>query len=128
MRAMFNNYGDRPALGPLWMTALGFERYPLLRSASIYGANASGKSNLIQAFAFFRYFVRRSAENRQEGDKIPVHPFMLDPKLAKRPSEFEMTFILNGVPHEYGFVVSQQPEDQPWRCSTDLHNARYHSA
>ena len=96
------------------MTALGFERYPLLRSASIYGANASGKSNLIQAFAFFRYFVLRSAENRQEGDKIPVYPFMLDPELAKKPSEFEMTFILNGVRHEYGFVVSQDRVHEEW--------------
>jgi len=96
------------------MTAQGFERYPLLRSASIYGANASGKSNLIQAFAFFRYFVLRSSENRQEGDKIPVYPFMLDPELAKKPSEFEMTFILNGVRHEYGFVVSQDRVHEEW--------------
>jgi len=96
------------------MTAQGFERYPLLRSASIYGANASGKSNLIQAFAFFRYFVLRSAENRQEGDMIPVYPFMLDPELAKKPSEFEITFILNGVRHEYGFVVSQDRVHEEW--------------
>jgi len=96
------------------MTARGFERYPLLRSASIYGANASGKSNLIQAFAFFRYFVVRSAENRQEGDKIPVYPFLLDPELAKKPSEFEITFILNGVRHEYGFVVSQDRVHEEW--------------
>jgi AAA15 family ATPase/GTPase len=96
------------------MTAQGFERYPLLRSASIYGANASGKSNLIQAFVFFRYFVLRSAENRQEGDKIPVYPFMLDPEPAKKPSEFEMTFILNGVRHEYGFVVSQDRVHEEW--------------
>ena len=96
------------------MTVQGFERYPLLRSASIYGANASGKSNLIHAFAFFRYFVLRSAENRQEEDKIPVYPFMLDPELAKKPSEFEMTFILNGVRHEYGFVVSQDRVYEEW--------------
>src|SRR5271154_316500 len=66
------------------MTIKGFERYPLLRSAAIYGANASGKSNLLQAFGFFRSFVLRSSENRQEGDTIPVSPFLLDPKLAKK--------------------------------------------
>ena len=64
------------------MTVQGLECYPLLRSASIYGANASGKSNLIQAFAFFRYFSLRSAENRHEADIIPVYSFMLDPELA----------------------------------------------
>lgn len=92
----------------------GFERYPLLRSAAIYGANASGKSNLIQAFAFFRHFVLRSSESRQEGDKIPVHPFMLDPRLAKKPSDFEMTFLLDGVRHQYGFVVSQERVHEEW--------------
>jgi len=96
------------------MTVEGFERYPLLRSAAIYGANASGKSNLIQAFAFVRQFVLRSSESRNEGDKIPVLPFMLDRKLAKKPSEFEMTFLLDGVRHQYGFVVSQERVHEEW--------------
>src|SRR5437868_3651433 len=73
------------------MKAEGLARYPLLRSAAIYGANASGKSNLIQAFHFFKDFVLRSAETRREGEEIPVLPFLLDPALAKKPSEFELT-------------------------------------
>jgi AAA15 family ATPase/GTPase len=96
------------------MTVAGFERYPLLRSAAIYGANASGKSNLIQAFDFVRSFVLRSSESRPEGDKIDVWPFMLDPKLSKKPSEFEITFLLNGVRHQYGFVVSRERVHEEW--------------
>ena len=86
------------------MTVEGFERYPLLRSAAVYGANASGKSNLIQAFAFLRSFVIRSSESQPEGDEIPVAPFLLDPALANKPSEFEISFLMDGVRHEYGFV------------------------
>jgi uncharacterized protein len=96
------------------MTVEGFERYPLLRSAAIYGANASGKSNLIHAFGFFRFFVLRSSESRQEGDKIPVMPFLLDPTLARKPSEFEITFVLDGVRHQYGFIVSPERVHEEW--------------
>ncbi len=96
------------------MTIEGFDRSSLLRSAAIYGANASGKSNLIHAFAFFRHFVLSSSENRQDGDKIPVHPFLLDPKLASSPSQFEMTFLRDGVRHQYGFVVSRERVHEEW--------------
>ena len=96
------------------MTVEGFDRYSLLRSAAIYGANASGKSNLIHAFAFFRQFVLESAESRQEGDMIPVYPFLLDPKLAGSPSQFEMTFLWDGVRHQYGFVVSRERVHEEW--------------
>lgn len=92
----------------------GFDRHALLRSAAVYGANASGKSNLFLAFAFVRDFVRRSSEARQEGDKIPVQPFLLDPNLAKEPSRFEIAFLLEGVRHEYGFVVSQDRVHEEW--------------
>lgn len=96
------------------MTIEGFDRHPLLRSAAIYGANASGKSNLIHAFAFFRYFVLQSSESRPEGDKIPFHPFLLDPKLVSQPSQFEITFLLDGVRHQYGFVVSRDRVHEEW--------------
>lgn len=96
------------------MDAEGFERAPLLRSAAIYGANASGKSNLVHAFGFFRSFVLRSTEAREEGEKIAVLPFLLDPKLAREPSEFEITFLFGGVRHQYGFVVSQERVHEEW--------------
>lgn len=96
------------------MTVEGFERHPLLRSAAIYGANASGKSNLVRAFGFFRHFVLRSSESRPEGDPIPVQPFMLEPVLAKKPTELELTFLLDGIRHQYGFVVSQERVYEEW--------------
>jgi uncharacterized protein len=96
------------------MTVEGFERYPLLRSAAVYGANASGKSNLIQAFAFLRSFVIRSSESQPEGDGIRVSPFLLDPALASKPSEFEITFLMDGVRHEYGLIASRKRVHEEW--------------
>ncbi len=97
------------------MTAVeGFERHPLLRTAAIYGANASGKSNLIQAFSFFQDFVLRSPESRPDSEKIPVRPFLLDLKLREQPSEFEITFMLDKVRHQYGFIVSPERVSEEW--------------
>jgi len=96
------------------MRADGLASFHLLRSAAIYGANASGKSNLIQAFHFFKNFVIWSPETRREGEEIPVLPFFLDPKLAENPSEFEITFLLDRVRHQYGFIVSRERVFEEW--------------
>lgn len=74
----------------------------LLRSAVIYGANASGKSNILKAFHFMKDFVWDSFR-QQEGDKIPVDPFHLDTTNINQPSTFEVVFLLDGIQHRYGF-------------------------
>lgn len=43
-------------------------KYSLLKSVAIYGPNASGKSNLIRAFDFMRWFVINSSREGQKGD------------------------------------------------------------
>lgn len=77
-----------------------------VRSAVIYGPNASGKSNLLQALAFMRGVVWDSAVSMQLGQVFNVQPFRLDPAAIKEPSEFEITFVLNGVRHQYGFALT----------------------
>jgi AAA15 family ATPase/GTPase len=76
--------------------------------------NGYGKSNLVEAFHFFKNFVLRSAEPRREEEPIPVLPFLLDPKLGKRPTEFEITFMLDRVRHQYGFIVSPERVFEEW--------------
>lgn len=99
----------------------GVERFSLLRGAAIYGANASGKSNLIKALAFFRRFVLRSpemrdeeSETRQKRKEISVQSFLLDSEFSDQPSEFEITFLLDGVRHQYGFAVSPKRVYEEW--------------
>lgn len=80
----------------------------LLRSAVIYGANASGKSNLIKALQYMRGVVIESATVIQPGQMFGVQPFRLDAESASQPTEFEVTFLLDGVRYQYGFTMTPQ--------------------
>jgi AAA15 family ATPase/GTPase len=80
----------------------------LLRSAAVYGANASGKSNLIKALQYMRGVVTESAALIQPGQTFAVQPFRLDADYANQPSEFEVTFLLEGVRYQYGFAMTAQ--------------------
>lgn len=89
--------------------ATGLKAVPaLLRSAVIYGANASGKSNLIKALQYMRGVVVESATVIQPGQVYAVQPFRLDAGSAKEPTEFELTFILDRVRYQYGFAMTPQ--------------------
>jgi hypothetical protein len=76
----------------------------LLRSAVIYGANASGKTSLLDALVFVWHFVRDSAKKSDDG--ITIVPFILDSDALNRPSEFELTFICQGIRYQFGFAAT----------------------
>lgn len=79
----------------------------VLRSTVVYGANASGKSNLIKALQFMGEIVKSSA--RAEPSQVyAVQPFRLDANSTNEPTEFEVTFILEGVRYQYGFAMTPQ--------------------
>jgi AAA15 family ATPase/GTPase len=89
--------------------ATGISAAPnLVRSAVVYGANASGKSNLIKALQYMRGLVTDSAAAIQPGQTFAVQPFRLDIDSANQPSEFEVTFLLDGVRYQYGFAMTAQ--------------------
>ena len=72
-----------------------------LRSLAIYGANASGKTNLILAISA-AVKILRSSDSRQINMKIPVYPFSFTEEEGK-PTSFEFTFITEGVKYVYGY-------------------------
>lgn len=80
----------------------------LLRSAVIYGANASGKSNLLKALQYMRGVVLESATVIQPDQVYSIQPFRLDTVSASQPSEFEVTFALGSVRYQYGFTMTAQ--------------------
>ena len=80
----------------------------LVRSAVLYGANASGKSNLIKALQYMRGVVVESATLIQPGQTFAVQPFRLDSRTADQPTELEVTFLLDGVRYQYGFAMTSQ--------------------
>ncbi len=79
-----------------------------LRTAVVYGPNASGKSSLLRALDYLRAVVAESATVIQPGQTYNVQPFKLDAVSAQQPTEFEITFLLSGVRHQYAFSMTAQ--------------------
>ena len=75
----------------------------LLRSAVIYGANASGKSNVLRALAFMRSLVLNEPKIVQSTDVLPHEPFRLSTETARASSTFEVVFIADETKYRYGF-------------------------
>jgi len=69
----------------------------LLKSAVIYGANASGKTNLFQAMHFMKDLVRNSSKATQVGEKIRCGAFQTEYRTENMPSVFEIIFIRDGI-------------------------------
>lgn len=85
----------------------------LVRSAVVYGANASGKSNLVDALGFVQHFVANSTERKPDVE-IPVEHFLLSKNSATIPSEFEISFIHDGVRYQYSFSVNRRRVYEEW--------------
>ena len=78
-----------------------------LKSTVIYGANASGKSNVLNAFWFMVNYVLTS-HNQQVHKAIERSPFKFDRETPTRPSSFEVIFTANGIRYVYGFSVTDK--------------------
>jgi len=86
----------------------------LLPAALIYGANASGKSNLVSAFAFFRNAVRSSHSQGKPEGGVRRLPFGLDEKSARAPSRFDIDFVVNRTRFHYGYAASDSEFLEEW--------------
>jgi len=77
------------------------EKINALTTAVIYGANASGKSNVIKALTDFIDFVTSSSQHIIN-DPINIYdPFLLDKSSVKNPTEFELEFVIDKVRYIY---------------------------
>ena len=88
----------------------------LLKTGVIYGANASGKSNLIKAIAFAQDFVTRGTLNTKY---ISLAPFLFDSVTANKPSTFRFEIKCETRSYIYGFAV-----DRKQVHSEELHEIR----
>ena len=78
-----------------------------LKSAVLYGANASGKSNVLNAFWFMVNYVLTS-HNQQLHKPIGRTPFKFDSQTPAQPSSFEVIFKTGGIRYAYGFSVTDK--------------------
>lgn len=86
----------------------GLKGTKLVKTVALYGANASGKSNIVAALRFFAEFVRDSATKLQPGAPTGAQPFKLDPACLTEPSKFEITAVINGIRTLYGLEMTRE--------------------
>lgn len=86
----------------------------LLKSAVVYGANASGKSNLAKALIFMKWFMVNSSRETQSTDAINVEPFRLNTDTENEPSYFELVFLMDGKRYRYGFEADNRQIISEW--------------
>ena len=78
-----------------------------LKAAVIYGANASGKSNVLNAFWFMVNYVLTSHE-KQLHKPIDRIPFKFDKATLEKPSSFEVIFTIDDIRYVYGFSATDK--------------------
>ncbi len=95
------------------------DKLSLLKSAAIYGANASGKSNLVAAINFMKWFVLNSSKETQVSEAIDIEAFRLSTETEKEPSFFEIVFLIKSTTFRYGFEVNTEQVVSEWLFQTD---------
>lgn len=88
--------------------------YNLLRSSIIYGANASGKSNLLKAMAFMGRFVLNRYKIMQSTDQLPYDPYLLSTETENESSTFEIVFFIGEIKYRYGFEIDSDVVYSEW--------------
>lgn len=73
-----------------------------LRTASIYGANSSGKSNVVRSIAMMARLILSSV-SMNDGDELQYEPFLLSRKSLNMPTRYEMDFLVGGMRYYYLF-------------------------
>lgn len=101
----------------------------LLKVAAIYGANASGKSNVYDAFDYMTYYVAESfnfggeedSRRKKENDYPKVTPFLFDEKSCDEETTFEVFYVDNaensGKIYQYGFALRRDEVVEEWLYS-----------
>ena len=80
----------------------------------IYGANASGKSNLIHGIRSMLRMVRHSHTGGTAGGGVPRYAFKLNASAPETPSRFDIDFVRDGVRYHYGFEASDEEFETEW--------------
>jgi len=92
-------------------------KHKILKSSVIYGANSSGKSNLIKAMSTMRRLVTHSSR-QSSTDKLNIVPFLLNTDTQNSPSFFEVLFLLEDARYRYGFEVDNSNIISEWLFKT----------
>jgi len=87
--------------------------YKLLPVSVFYGANSSGKSNVLQAMMTMRQLVLQSVKLNPD-DELHYEPFELNTHSPNEPTMFEVQFIQDDVVYRYGFEYDRTVIHKEW--------------
>lgn len=85
---------------------INLKKENVLKSAIIYGPNASGKTNIIKSLSYMREMILNSDKNMPD-ESIDVNPFRLDKMYEGKPSRFEIVFEIDKIKYIYGFSLNK---------------------
>lgn len=88
----------------------------IVKTAALYGANSSGKSNVIRAFATMIFHIVESVK-LNDSDELRFEPFRLS-TINNKPTFFEVVFIVNNVTYKYGFEFNETRIVGEWLYSS----------
>ena len=103
------------------------DKLGLLKTTALYGANASGKSNLISAMFFFEQYIFSQFINKNENEdfesneicmKMKLEPFGLS-NGTNNASEFDIIFLHNDKQIQYGFECTSEEVLNEWLFIND---------
>jgi len=86
----------------------GMSGLSYLKSVVLFGPNASGKTNLLQALWHLIEFVARSTPDRSSEDSTFAEPFKLSSEYVRKPSVFELTFVADGIRYLLGLSLTKK--------------------
>ncbi|NYI88754.1 hypothetical protein HNR02_002077 [Amycolatopsis endophytica] len=99
------------------MPAKTSERAAVVPVTAVYGANASGKSSLLDGLRFMRRAVVESFQQWDAEGSVPRFPFRLAPGSREQPSVFAVEIVVDGVPYDYGFRLDDERILEEWLYS-----------
>ena len=88
-------------------------KHKALNALAIYGSNASGKSNLLLSMSLLDKLVHLSARSFST-TTLPYDPFLLREGWNKKPTKFEVTFIIDDIKYRYGLEFFQDKVVAEW--------------
>lgn len=94
-----------------------YAKHGVLPVTSLYGANASGKSNFLEAIALMRSVVLHSFQYGDADTPIPTKPFLLDNESQHQPSTFVLDFVMQDVRYQLGFSLCRACVLEEWLYS-----------
>jgi len=80
----------------------------ILKGIAIYGANASGKSNVLEAVGYMRNFVLSGMSDNKQDESIDIPFFKLDSKQQEKPTEFKVEFTIDNIRYKYEFSLNSK--------------------